>query len=105
VRSLDQREFWDGVVVDLLPGGFEPVIEEQPAAGRGGGAWIPDYVDLREDRVVAFGPIGATAREFTYRVRATTAGRFVVPPAYAESMYDPAVQARAAAAQVVVEAR
>ena len=53
----------------------------------------------------AFGTIGATTRELTYRIRATTAGRFVVPPAYAESMYDPAAQARAAAAQIVVEAR
>ena len=49
---------------------------------------------MREDRVIAFGAIGPRTREFSYRVRATTAGRFTVPPAYAESMYDPAAQAR-----------
>jgi len=103
-RSLAKRDYWDGVVVDVLPGGFEPILDDpvRPAAG---GRWSPDYVDVREDRVIAFGPIGAEARELSYRIRATTAGRFVVPPAYAESMYDPAVQARAAASQIVVEAR
>jgi alpha-2-macroglobulin len=125
-RSLAKREFWDGVVVDVLPGGFEPLLDGPKADAalsdtststgtRSGGSgaatpaaaspWRPDYVDLREDRVVAFGAIGLQTREFRYRIRATTAGRFVVPPAYAESMYDPAAQARSLGGQVTVEAR
>ncbi len=55
--------------------------------------------------MVAFGAIGPQMREFRYRIRATTAGTFAVPPAYAESMYDPALQARSLGAQVAVEAR
>jgi uncharacterized protein YfaS (alpha-2-macroglobulin family) len=126
-RSLAKREFRDGVVVDVLPGGFEPLLDDlkgdatlsrtststSTRNGSSGGAappsaaapWRPDYVDLREDRVVAFGAIGPQTREFRYRIRATTAGRFVVPPAYAESMYDPAAQARSLGGQVTVEAR
>ncbi len=103
-RTLAKRELWDGVVVDVLPGGFEPILDDA-ASRAAGGAWQPDYVDVREDRVIAFGPIGPAMRELTYRIRATTAGRFTVPPAYAESMYDPAAQARSLGAQVVVEAR
>lgn len=129
LRSLEQREYWDGVVVDVLPGGFEPILDELARPGRDGaeddaggepavsatraaaGAspaaarWYPTYVDVREDRVIAFGAIGPRTREFSYRVRATTAGRFTVPPAYAESMYDPAAQARSLGAQLAVEAR
>lgn len=129
LRSLEQRQYWDGVIVDVLPGGFEPILDElvRPAAeGRDDAArigpervqsqsdasataavlpWSPDHVDVREDRVVAFGAIGPQTREFTYRVRATAAGRFAVPPAYAESMYDPAAQARSAGARLDVEAR
>jgi uncharacterized protein YfaS (alpha-2-macroglobulin family) len=115
-RSLVAREYWDGVIVDVLPGGFEPILDDlvgDARSGPGAGGpqpaatarWSPDHVELREDRVVAFGTIGPQARELTYRIRAATAGRFAVPPAYAESMYDPAVQARSAASQVVVEAR
>jgi uncharacterized protein YfaS (alpha-2-macroglobulin family) len=33
-------------------------------------------------------------RMFAYRIKATNAGRFAVPPAYAESLYDRTVQAR-----------
>jgi len=106
-RSLAKREYWDGVIVDVLPGGFEPILDDltPPPEARNAAAWYPDYVDAREDRVVAFGAIGPEMRELRYRIRATTAGRFVVPPAYAESMYDPAAQARSLGAQVVVEAR
>jgi hypothetical protein len=109
-RTLAKREIWDGVVVDVLPGGFEPILDGlQRAAGddapRAAGAWYPDYVDVREDRVIAFGAIGPSTRELTYRIRATTAGRFLVPPAYAESMYDPAAQARSLGGVVTVEAR
>ena len=40
---------------------------------------------------------GPTARrEFVYRIRATNAGTLLVPPAYAESLYDRDVQARSA---------
>jgi uncharacterized protein YfaS (alpha-2-macroglobulin family) len=109
-RTLAKREIWDGVVVDVLPGGFEPILDGlQRAAGddapRAAGAWYPDYVDVREDRVIAFGPIVPATRELNYRIRATTAGRFLVPPAYAESMYDPAAQARSTGGVVSVEAR
>ena len=122
-------------VVDLLPGGFEPVIEPPPAAtdqqsadssdssnsdassngndaadadndnkpatpawrspiGLSQSTWQLDYADIREDRVVIYGTATPDVREFVYRIRATNAGKFAIPPAYAESMYDRAIQAR-----------
>ena len=56
--------------------------------------WQLDYADIREDRVVIYGTATSDVHEFVYRIRATNAGKFAVPPAYAESMYDRAIQAR-----------
>ena len=67
--------------------------------------WSPQHVELREDRVIAFGVVDPRAAEFTYRVRATTAGSFVAPPAYVESMYAPGVQGRSAAGRITVQGR
>ncbi len=101
-------------VVDLLPGGVEPVIELQPPSGTihptpasirpwhdseaaaaalpvgvpGQSNWVPDHVDVREDRLVLYGDITRNAGTFVYRVRATNAGTFQTPPAFAEGMYN-----------------
>jgi uncharacterized protein YfaS (alpha-2-macroglobulin family) len=45
-------------------------------------------VDVRDDRLVLYGDIGKDAGTFVYRVRATNAGVFLAPPAFAEGMYD-----------------
>jgi hypothetical protein len=79
-------------VVDLLPGGFEVVSDSLPRSG----GWSPDYYDVREDRVVVYGSFGDRMTEVNYRVKLTSAGDFVVPPAYAGSMYDRNIQANTA---------
>ena len=43
---------------------------------------------MRDDRVVLYGDIGKDAAAFVYRVRATNAGVFQTPPAFAEGLYD-----------------
>ncbi len=50
---------------------------------------------MREDRVVIYGTATPNVQEFVYRIKASSAGRFIVPPAYGESMYDRRIQARA----------
>ena len=52
-----------------------------------------------------YGTVGPEAREFVYRVKATASGTFVLPPAFAESMYDRKVQARGLPGQVKVGQR
>jgi hypothetical protein len=65
--------------------------------------WSPEFVDIREDRVVLFGTVGPSAQEFVYRIKATNKGKYVVPPAFAESMYERSVWARTLAGTMIVE--
>jgi uncharacterized protein YfaS (alpha-2-macroglobulin family) len=102
-------------IVDLLPGGIEPVLELQPPADsgtagddpamqrqRGASAslpvglpgksdWTPSHVDVREDRLIIYGDARKNAGTFVYRVRANNAGTYQVPPVLAEGMYNRAV--------------
>ena len=103
-------------LVDLLPGGFEPVLNPidapnvQPAK-KGGfvnrlgnvGGWNVEYADVREERVVLYGTVTSQLSEYRYRIRATNVGTFVVPPAYGESLYERDVQARSMPGKIVVE--
>ena len=99
-------------VVDLLPGGVEPVLELQPAADSstpgddpamrrqrgaagalpvgvpGKSDWTPAHIDVREDRIILYGDVRRDVQTFVYRVRASNAGVFQVPPAFAEGMYN-----------------
>jgi len=128
IRSINDGNVDDVAIVDLLPGGFEPVLQaaasktdtaisqesefsegNMPEAadwssplGIGGG-WQPSYADIREDRIVFYGAVTKNITEFTYKIKATNSGQFVVPPAYAESMYNRLLQARSLPSSLVVK--
>ena len=103
LRSLDNSTLANVAIVDLLPGGFEVVMDSLPRSGYSG--WSPEYVDIREDRVVLFGRVDSTVREFSYRIKATNKGQFLIPPVFAESMYDRTVQARGLGAKMTVDGK
>ena len=86
-------------VIDLLPGGFEVLRDSVPRTAVG---WRADYVDIREDRVVFYGRFDTTARELNYRAKVTNAGQFVIPPPWAEAMYDRAVRASGVSGRISV---
>ena len=65
--------------------------------------WRPFNIDIREDRVVFYGAVSNNITEFTYKIKATNSGQFVVPPAYAESMYNRLLQARSLPSSLTVE--
>jgi alpha-2-macroglobulin len=118
IRATEVDSVGNIAIVDLLPGGFEAVIQPptlpqdsattadatpdaapevpkwQSPVGVAGSTWQPEYADVRDDRVVIYGTATRNVGEFIYRIRATNAGTFIVPPAYGESMYDRTVQAR-----------
>jgi uncharacterized protein YfaS (alpha-2-macroglobulin family) len=138
IRATGNQGVGNIAIVDLLPGGFDPVLEPPPApppqdasagsdaadanSGGSGGSdasngtgdtddaqpawrspiglgkstWKPEYADVREDRVVIYGEASPNVQEFIYRIKASNAGTYIVPPAYGESMYDRRVQARSA---------
>jgi uncharacterized protein YfaS (alpha-2-macroglobulin family) len=116
VRSLNQAQVNNVALVDVLPGGLEPVLAatgdadggEAPDAPLwqrrlgGRGSWRVDYADVREDRAVFYGTVGKELLELTYKVRATNVGEFVVPAAYGEAMYDRRIFARSAGAKFKV---
>ena len=68
--------------------------ETTEAAEDEGIRWTPQATDVREDRMLAFGAIPTDTVVFRYKIRAVNAGSYVVPPAYAESMYNLKVKAR-----------
>jgi hypothetical protein len=117
IRATERDSIGNIAIVDLLPGGFEAVIQPptvpqdsttttdstdqapaqpkwQSPVGVAGSTWSPEYADVRDDRVVIYGTATRGVGEFIYRIRATNSGKFIVPPAYGESMYDRTVQAR-----------
>jgi uncharacterized protein YfaS (alpha-2-macroglobulin family) len=122
IRATGEDEVSDVAIVDLLPGGFDPVLADPPAAhaphggdeadadsgddgdadkpqwrspvGLSASSWKPEYADIREDRVVIYGQVATDVREFVYRIKASNVGHFIAPPAYGEAMYDRRVQAQ-----------
>ncbi|MEM8814266.1 MAG: alpha-2-macroglobulin [Pseudomonadota bacterium] len=99
VRSTGQPRS-NVALVDLLPGGFEILAE---SVHRQHGGWTADYFDVREDRLVVYGSFGDRLTEYQYRVKATSAGSFVAPSAFAGSMYDRSVQARTKPGRIDVQ--
>lgn len=100
IRSVDGKAHYNVAIVDLLPGGFELVLD---ATRQQTSQWTPDYMDLREDRVVLYGTVGKSAEEFIYKIKATNKGQYVVAPPYAESMYNRKIRYRGLGAAITVE--
>ncbi|HVE87221.1 MAG TPA: alpha-2-macroglobulin, partial [Myxococcales bacterium] len=73
-----------------------------PPIGQEKSSFHPEYVDVREDRVVIYGMVDSSVSEFVYRIKATNEGQFTMPPAFAEGMYDRRVRARSASGTVKV---
>ncbi|QSQ16790.1 alpha-2-macroglobulin family protein [Myxococcus landrumensis] len=95
-------------LVDRLPAGWEI---ENARLGRGGSVdwvsadalWVPDYVNIRDDRMEVFGALNAKeSKKVVYAVRAVTAGSFTLPTVEVEAMYDPRIWAREAGGTVRV---
>ncbi len=118
VRAIDRDGLDNIVIQDLLPAGFEAVIQNPVAAPKSeeeepsdswkdrlttGGQWQPQYADIREDRVVLYGSISNELSEYQYKLKATSAGTFNVPPVYAAAMYEPTLQARSSAGTIHVD--
>lgn len=96
VRSHDRRFLKNVAIVDLLPAGFAP----EPRDGH-----LPsgiDAIDQREDRIIAFGRVTPYGQTFRYRLRAVTKGQWIVPPPFAEAMYDPTTKARGVSGEITV---
>jgi uncharacterized protein YfaS (alpha-2-macroglobulin family) len=110
-------------VTDPLPAGFEPVEswfattasdlakaqddQGEPEDRRWRFWWERggfDHVERHDDKVLLFGTrLSEGEHEFSYIVRATTAGTFRTAPAHAEQMYEPEVFGRTATTTIEVK--
>lgn len=109
VRSLNGGPLYHIAVADLLTGGLEADFKsirqprtdsyesEDGQSGQGfrfqNGYDFPEYVDIRDDRILVFGNVKTSAQSFQYKVRAISKGKFRIPPISAESMYDRSIYA------------
>ena len=78
------------VVTDLLPAGFEienPRITEPRDMPWIKQASVPDYLDIRDDRIHFFTSADSQVKTFYYQVRIVSKGTFTVGPAAADAMY------------------
>ncbi|QIQ21513.1 alpha-2-macroglobulin family protein [Zophobihabitans entericus] len=132
VRSLSQEALTNLAIVDLLPGGFDVVQQDissrtnymsnivdndteydgedyepgqrwvSPVQVKGS-TWSPDYVDVREDRIIIYGAAhNGAVQQFSYQIKATNVGDYIVPSAFGEAMYDRDISAVSVGGQRIV---
>ncbi len=113
--TADNRRY-HVALADPLPAGLEIVNPElavsstssqtAPEATNRYWWWGPwyEHQNMRDERAEAFTSLlWEGTYQYSYLARATTPGRFVVPPAKAEEMYTPEVFGRSASDIVIVE--
>jgi uncharacterized protein YfaS (alpha-2-macroglobulin family) len=106
-------------LVDPLPAGLEPLnpalavtgtLPQDPQQQQGQGlywwwyrTWY-EHQNMRDERVEAFTTLlWEGVHEYTYVARATTPGKFIVPPTKAEEMYFPETFGRSSSDKVIIE--
>ena len=108
IRNLTKTDLPNLAIIEMLPGGFEFAPPGEPHSLRPGLATRQgtDYIDVREDRALIYlglRPEGSLTLQ--YALRPTCAGTFVVPPPYAEDMYEAKVRANGAAGNIIILSR
>ncbi len=120
IRNTKERRFV--AVTDPIPAGTEPVeswfattatdlADAQRSNETQGGDWTAwwrhggfDHVERHDDRVTLFATrLSEGMHEFSYMVRATTAGTFMTAPASAEEMYEPEIFGRTASEVIEIK--
>jgi len=102
VRTLNGSDATNVAIIDLLPAGFE-IVRDSFSDKNGVRSWR-SYKDIREDRIVIYGDFSSSVTQYSYKAKVTASGDFVVPPVYAESMYNRRLHARSLAGRFRVEA-
>jgi uncharacterized protein YfaS (alpha-2-macroglobulin family) len=108
-------------LTDPVPAGFEPLdaqfqttasdlARQATRTTTGNDPWAQwrrgafDHVEKHDDRVIAFATrLGTGRHEFSYLVRATTAGTFRAAGSRMEAMYAPELTGRSAASTIVIK--
>ncbi|CAG5009775.1 Alpha-2-macroglobulin [Dyadobacter sp. CECT 9275] len=94
------------VVTDILPAGFEienPRITEVRDMPWISNASVPDYYDIRDDRIHFFTQASHIEKSFYYQVRIVSKGKFTVGPAAADAMYQGEYRSYSGGGRITVE--
>lgn len=105
VHALNNKILRNIAVTELFPAGFEADLsfgQAHSSLKADQNSWKPEYVDRREDRLLVFGTVDGTVREYVYVLIPTNSGVFGAPPILAESMYDRRIVARGVSSQLEV---
>ncbi len=86
------------VMVDLLPGGFELVLNHKDDTKAD---WNLSLY-REEDRVIAYADVTKNELRITYHLRAINKGTYSLPSAYAEGLFDRNLQSRTTSSKVKV---
>jgi len=94
------------VVTDMLPAGFE--IENARIGEVAQFNWlknrsVPEYQDIRDDRINMFTTATRTPKHYYYVVRAVSKGSYSLGPVAADAMYDAEYHSYHGSGQMVVE--
>ena len=82
IRSKNGKDNYNLALIDLYTGGFEYVSDSFTGD--------IDYTDIKDDRLIAYLSVGnAEVKELRYKVKATSKGKFAVPPSELKSLYNP----------------
>lgn len=100
IRTTNKKYINNIALVDMLPSCFEADIESIRNAS---GSLDPNYTDIRDDRVIFYCNVGPDVKEIRYKVSAIANGSFVVPPLFAQAMYDNKVKALKPYDKIVVK--
>lgn len=100
IQAKDGKNHQNVAVVELLPGGFEPVLELKE--GNNVELSSVEYFDRREDRIVFYMSASDATRTIRYRMKAVNKGSFILPGVFAEDMYDVKVRAHSKAKRIEI---
>ncbi len=101
IRTTEGKSSYikDVALVDLLPGCFEIVSQSV----KGENSYTVKAVEPREDRVIVHLDASPSLKEISYKVRVTAKGKFVLPAAAAQALYEADARASTAAGMVTVK--
>ena len=82
-------------ITDRIPAGFEienTRLDTSSNLFLKKADFIPDYVDIRDDRINIFGSLTKQSAVYYYMIRAVNRGKYNLPPVKAELMYRPKIR-------------
>ncbi|AFE53554.1 alpha-2-macroglobulin family protein [Rickettsia prowazekii] len=106
MKSASNKILSNIVILDLLPGGFELLQDNNNLIlerNQETIIWKPIYINNRDDRVMIFGTIPDQKMTYQYKIKAVNKGIFTTPAIYSKAMYDIQTYYRGSIGCIIVE--